>query len=282
MIALLTTMLLLQDKVDVERVKAVDAFERAFRTAGLPAKGQIRVPRRIIKCADVRAFAATYAPQNGAVLTVSSTGTTWTLAGGRCGEDGVPVALFGPRKGIVLVVGGPRKSESTSSEAIWSMDGFYSYRGSKEEPEWAFFGVANDLIFSIFRGTPPNNVITGVPESESVKEDPLTIKGAKTLAKDLEDLAAVWAKATKENRLDLSRKLADTYRPTSGALTAVNKDGSFVVMIGADGTPVFPDGVGVEVSGKAATTVVLIPGRPKGDGKPGVARGEGAFVVEAK
>lgn len=91
MISLLTMMLLLQDKVDVERVKAFDAFERSFRSAGLPAKGLIEVPRRIIKCADVRAFAATHAPENGAVLTVSSTGTTWTLAGGRCGDDGVGV-----------------------------------------------------------------------------------------------------------------------------------------------------------------------------------------------
>jgi len=65
------------------------------------------------------------------------------------------------------------------------------------------------------------------------------------------------------------------------AFTAVNKDGSFVVMIGADGTTAYPDGVGVEVSGKAAATVVLILGRPKGDGKPGVARGESAFVVGA-
>lgn len=62
--------------------------------------------------------------------------------------------------------------------------------------------------------------------------------------------AGEWSRATKEQRVDLATKVAAAHRPAAGVLACVDKEAKFLVMIGA--------------------------------GKPGAAKGAGAFIVEPK
>lgn len=276
MLHLLAAVLLLQDKADADRVRVATLFEQAFKAQGLPRKlGEkpVHVRGMIVEDKDLKAFAAKHGPDNGAVLAVSSTGLTWALAGGKRGDDGVPVAFFGEREGVLLVVGGPHKGSAMAAEAMRASGPAHSDRGGG-------VSIGENSVTRVARGAKSRDVPTG--EAPAAAPEELAIRGVETLAKDLETLAGEWARATKDDRKDLVSKLAAAHRPAAGVLACVTHEGKFLVMIGADGTESHPDGMGVEVSGKPGATVILIPGRAKGDGKPGTAKGAGAFIVEAK
>lgn len=276
MIELLAALLLLQDKADADRGRVATLFEQAFKAQGLPRKMDgkpFHVQGMIVEDKDLHAFAAKHAPGNGAVLAVSSTGLTWVLAGGKRGDDGVPVAFFGSREGILLVVGGMKKDNKESVEAMCAEGPAHANRGGA-------ISIGDKSVTLVARGSKSKDVATG--EAPAAEEEELAIKGIDTLAKALESLAGEWSRATKDQRVDLAGKLAAAHRPAAGVLACVDKEAKFLVMIGADGTESHPDGMGVEVSGKAGVTVILVPGRAKGEGKPGTAKGAGAFIVEPK
>jgi hypothetical protein len=279
MIALIAA-LLLQDRIDANRVSVANAFEQAFKAQGLPARlGEKRVDIRgwVVEDKDMRAFATRYAPANGAVLVASATGTLWVLAGGTDGDDAVPVAFFGEREGVLLVAGAARKGSNTGAEALHSAAAGHENRGSRIQ-------IGDNLVIRVAVGSPPRDVPTpdGKGDAPPAQRERLAIRGVETLARDLDDLAAAWPDADRDRRRELAVKLADAHRPPAGVLACITKGASFLVLLGADGSDAHPDGTGVQVSGRTEATVVLVPGRARGAGKPGLARGADAFIVEQK
>jgi hypothetical protein len=274
MIALLAAMFLVQEKGDADRVRVANLMEQAFKAQGLPrklGKDHIQVRGMIVDDGDLQKFAEKHGPENGAVLVVSTTGTLWALAGGTRGDEGVPVAFFGRREGILLVTGGAHKASQGAAEALET-------QGASGEDRGGGISLGDNSVVRVARGHTPRRSPTG--EGPPPAPEPLSVKGADTLQKDLESLAEAWARATKPECRELAEKLAAAHRPTAGVLACVSKDGRFLVMIGADGTDARPDGVGVQVAGKPGGTVVLIPGRAAKGGKAGTAKGAGAFIVD--
>jgi hypothetical protein len=274
MIALIAAALLLQDRIDASRVSVANAFEQLFKAQGLPARlGEKRIDVRgwVVEDKDMRAFASRYAPANGAVLVASASGTLWVLAGGTDGDDAVPVAFFGEREGAA------RKGAGTGAEALYSAGAGHEDRGNG-------IRIGDNVVIRVATGSPPRAVRTpdGKGDAPPAPKERLAIRGVETLAKDLDDLAGAWPDADRDRRRELALKLADAHRPAAGVLACITKGAAFLVLVGADGSDAHPDGAGVQVSGRTEATVILVPGRAKGAGKPGLARGADAFVVEPR
>lgn len=245
------------------RQEAADAL--AAKVAKMN-EGGAEARKEVSKLSD--AFAADYAP-DGALAIGSTDGSLLMVVGGKRAKDGVSVVIATAPSGrkVRLHGGAGGTGGKAGRSASWDA-GYGSMSGANGAGtgggRGGSFSAASAGV-SVTGSSGPN----GKDAEQGTDADFPPEAEMAAIAKGVEAVEAAWDDAAKRQAaIDELAKL----RPSRGAVAAFSDDGKLLVLIGASGTDRNPDGVSVEVAGKAAEHVVAIAGDKGTDGKAGAAK----------